>query len=67
MTGVLLLFVGAVLLVNGIGGLGKIDVRSMAVMNFMAGGLALVASLIQLSRAESSNLICADLVGFAFL
>lgn len=55
MTGVVLLYVGAVLMINGIGGLGKIDVRSMAVMNFMVGGLALVASLIQLFRAETTT------------
>ena len=55
MLGVILLYVGAVLLINGIGGLGKIDLRSMAVMNFMVGGLALVASLIQLVRAESTG------------
>ena len=46
MVGVVLLFVGAVLLVNGMGGLGRVDVRSMAIMNFMVGGLALVATLL---------------------
>jgi hypothetical protein len=54
MVGVLLLYVGAVLLVNGMGGLDRVDGRSMAVMNFMVGGLALVASLIQLVRAETT-------------
>ena len=53
MVGVVLLYVGAVLLINGMGGLGRVDTRSMAVMNFMVGGLALVASLIQLVRAET--------------
>lgn len=53
MIGIVLLYVGAVLMINGIGGLGKIDLRSMAVMNFMVGGLALVASLLQLFRADS--------------
>ena len=61
MVGVLLLFVGAVLLVNGMGGLGRVDLRSMAVMNFMVGGLALVASLMQFFRAEST----ADYFGVA--
>ena len=51
MVGVLLLFVGAVLLVNGMGGLGRVEPRSMAVLNFMVGGLALVASLLQFIRA----------------
>jgi uncharacterized membrane protein len=53
MVGLVLLYVGAVLLINGVGGMGKIDLRSMAVMNFMVGGLALVASLLQLARAET--------------
>jgi uncharacterized membrane protein len=55
MVGVVLLFVGAVLLVNGMGGLGRVEARSMAVMNFMVGGLALVATLLQFSRAESTD------------
>ncbi|MBI4692590.1 MAG: AmiS/UreI transporter [Gammaproteobacteria bacterium] len=53
MVGVVLLFVGAVLLVNGMGGLGRVDVRSMAIMNFMVAGLALAATLLQFSRAET--------------
>jgi putative amide transporter protein len=61
MVGVMLLFVGAVLLVNGMGGLGRVDLRSMAVMNFMVGSLALVASLLQLVRAETT----ADFFGVA--
>ncbi len=55
MVGVMLLYVGAVLLVNGMGGLDRVEGRSMAVMNFMVGGLALVASLLQLIRAESTQ------------
>lgn len=61
MTGILLLYVGAVLMINGIGSMGRIDLRSMAVMNFMVGGLALVASLLQMYRAEST----ADFFGVA--
>lgn len=61
MVGVMLLFVGAVLLVNGMGGLGRVDGRSMAVMNFMVGSLALVASLLQLVRAQTP----ADFFGVA--
>lgn len=53
MVGVMLLFVGSVLLVNGMGGLGRVEAKSMAVMNFMVGGLALVASMIQLVRAST--------------
>ncbi len=53
MVGVMLLFVGSVLLINGMGGLGRVEAKSMAVMNFMVGGLALVASMVQLVRAEA--------------
>ncbi len=53
MAGVVLLFVGAVLLVNGMGGLGKVELRSMAILNFLVGGLALVATLLQFIRAET--------------
>lgn len=61
MIGVILLFVGAVLLVNGMGGLGRVDGRSMSVMNFMVGGLALVATLLQIARAATP----ADYLGVA--
>ena len=54
MVGVVLLFVGAVLLVNSMGGLGRVDLRSMAVMNFMVAGLALLATVVQFVRAETS-------------
>lgn len=55
MVGIILLFVGAVLLVNGVGGLGKIDAKSAAVMNLLTGGLALVIALILLFRAETNH------------
>ena len=46
MLGILLLYVGGVLLINGIGALGKAERRSIAVLNFLVGGLALVIQLI---------------------
>ena len=54
MVGVVLLFVGSVLLVNGMGGLGRVETRSMAVLNFMVGGLALIATLLLFVRAGSN-------------
>jgi len=54
MVGVVLLFVGAVLLVNSMGGLGRVDLRSMAIMNFMVAGLALFATVLQFVRAETT-------------
>ncbi len=53
MLGVMLIFVGSVLLINGMGGLGRVEPKSMAVMNFMIGGLGVVITLIQLMRAET--------------
>lgn len=53
MVGVVLLFVGAVLLVNGMGGLGRVEPKSMAVLNFLVGGLSLFATLLQFARAET--------------
>ena len=41
MLGLILTFVGAVLLINGMGGLKRIDDRSMAVFNFIVGSLFL--------------------------
>lgn len=53
MIGIMLVYVGAVLLVNGMGGLGRIDAKSAAVLNFMVGSLGVVVSLLHLVRAES--------------
>lgn len=53
MIGVMLLFVGCLLLINGLGALDKVEAKSMAILNFMVGGLGLVASLLQLIRADS--------------
>ena len=55
MLGFTLTFVGAVLLINGMGGLKRIDDRSMAVFNFMVGSLFLFAALLSLVRAETSQ------------
>jgi uncharacterized membrane protein len=68
MTGVILLFVGGVLLVNGMGGLGRVDPRSMAVMNFMVGGLAMLATLLQVVRAQTpaDHLVVAQFLLFTF-
>ena len=55
MLGFILTFVGAVLLVNGMGGLKRIDDRSMAVFNFIVGSVFLFAALLSLVRAETSQ------------
>ena len=55
MLGVTLIFVGAVLFINGMGGLKRVDDRSMAVFNFMVGSLFLFAALLSLVRAETTQ------------
>lgn len=45
MLGLVLLYVGAVLLLNGIWLIGKIEDREISVINFFVGGLTLVAAL----------------------
>jgi putative amide transporter protein len=54
MIGIMLIYVGAVLLVNGIAGLGGIDAKSSAVLNFMVGSLGTFFSLLNLVRADST-------------
>lgn len=51
MLGIVLLYVGAVLLINGVSSLGKIDGRAAAVMNLFTGGIALIINIINLFRA----------------
>jgi acid-activated urea channel len=60
-TGIGLLYVGAVLLLNGIGMLQKIDLKAMAVMNFFTGGLYVVINIINLNFAVTSG---ADISAF---
>jgi len=52
--GIVLLYVGAVLLINGVGSLGKVDGKSAAVMNLFTGGIALIINIINLSRAQTA-------------
>jgi acid-activated urea channel len=54
-TGVGLLYVGCVLLLNGVGMLKKYSGKSMAVMNFFTGGVYVVINVINLAFAIFSN------------
>ena len=51
MLGIALLFIGAVLVVNGVGLTGRIEARENAVFNFLVGSLALSISFIGLVRS----------------
>lgn len=52
MLGLVLLYVGAVLFINGLSMLGKIAPKDAAVMNLFAGGVSLFASLYQASSGN---------------
>ncbi|AMO99321.1 AmiS/UreI family transporter [Collimonas sp. NPDC087041] len=51
MLGIALLFIGAVLVVNGVGLTGRIEARENAVFNFLIGMLALFISLLGIIRS----------------
>ncbi len=54
-TGVGLLYVGCVLLLNGIAMLQKIDAKAQAIMNFFTGGLYVAINIINLGFAVFSG------------
>ena len=67
MLGVSLLYVGAVLTINGIGRLTEIDGKSLAVMNFFTGGLSVIANVILLVCGEYYAAATGLLFGFTYL
>lgn len=67
-----LLYVGAVLFINGLNLLGKIPGKSAAVMNFMVGGMQVVFPTIMLAQADGDPAIILGasglyLFGFTYL
>jgi hypothetical protein len=66
MLGIVLLYVGAVLLINGVGGLGKIDKRSVAVLNLFVGAIAFLIDVILLWRAHTTPEFYAVATGLLF-
>lgn len=54
MLGIVLLYVGGVLFINGIAILGKIDAKSSAIMNFFTGGLALLIDIMIIFKASTT-------------
>lgn len=57
MLGAVLLYVGFVLMINGIGRLTHIDPKATAIMNFFTGGLSIVVNFgtLLISQAQSPN------------
>ena len=62
-----MLYVGAVLAINGIGRLTEIDGKSLAVMNFFTGGLSVIANIILLTSGEYYAAATGLLFGFTYL
>jgi hypothetical protein len=70
MLGLVLLYVGAVLIVNGLTGLGRIAPREAAVMNLFAGALAVLASMHQIAGGTAPGIRAGAfglLFGFTYL
>lgn len=66
MLGVALLYVGAVLFVNGVSLLGKIDAKAAAVMNIFTGGLTLILNIVVLAKATDITVFYAGATGLLF-
>lgn len=56
MLGLILLYVGAGMFINGLTMLGQIAPREAAVMNLLLGGLALFVSLLQISGGDATSI-----------
>lgn len=66
MLGVALLYVGAVLFINGVSLLGKINAKAAAVMNIFTGGLTLVLNIVGLIKATETAMFYAGATGLLF-
>jgi hypothetical protein len=53
MLGIVLLYVGATLLINGVAQLGKIEGKSAAIINLLTGGLGLILNIASAVRATT--------------
>lgn len=64
MLGVVLLYVGIVLINNGVARLTKIDEKSAAVMNIFTGALSVTLNILSIARGEFSTDTNTSLVDF---
>ncbi|MBO5473650.1 MAG: acid-activated urea channel [Lachnospiraceae bacterium] len=67
MISVCLLYVGIVLILNGIGTLCKCDPKAVAVMNFFTGGLSVIINVINLVQGNYYAAATGLLFGFTYL
>lgn len=67
MTAVSLLFVGIVLINNGIGTLKKCDAKAMSVMNFLTGGLSVFINMVSMVQGNYYAAATGLLFGFTYI
>lgn len=67
MLGVSLLYVGAVLMLNGIGRLTGIDGKSVAVIDFFVGGLSVLINILSIIQGDYYSAATGLLFGFTYL
>lgn len=69
--GLSLLFVGIVLVINGVGRLSKFDAKSMAIMNIITGFIIVSLNFIMLNKASATgdylNIASGFLFGFTYI
>ena len=67
MLGIVLLYVGVVLILNGISRLYGIDEKSAAVMNIFTGGLSVIVNVISILIGDYYSVATGLLFGFTYL
>lgn len=67
MTAVSLLFVGIVLINNGVGNLKKCDAKTMAVMNFLTGSLSVFINMVNILQGNYYAAATGLLFGFTYI
>lgn len=67
MLGIVLLYVGAVLINNGIGRLYNIDEKSLSLMNLFTGGLAVIIDTVNVIQGDYYSVGTGLLFGFTYL
>lgn len=67
MLGIVLLYVGAVLINNGIGRLFNIDEKSLSLLNLFTGGLAVIIDTVNVIQGDYYSVGTGLLFGFTYL
>jgi acid-activated urea channel len=67
MLGLVLLYVGIVLINNGVCGLTKVDPKSASILNWIVGGLSVTANVISIARGDYYAAATGLLFGFTYL